>query len=91
MKRVRASDWGWSRAVGHHPCAWCWLLGVDKYLCLPQPDLHGVCVYALENFKMNLPVSSWGLKTGPGYYVSGGGDVHAGTPRRICECDVHKG
>lgn len=61
--------------MGHCPCAWCWLLGVDKYLCLPRPDLHGVCVYSLENFKMNLPVSSWGLKTGPGYYVSGGGGM----------------
>lgn len=35
---------GWSGSAGHSLYAWCQLLGEAKYLYLPCPDVHAVCM-----------------------------------------------
>jgi len=49
--------WGgcnsWMGAVGHSPCAWCWLPRQGECAWIPWSGLQGMCVC------INLKISSW--------------------------------
>ena len=78
--------------MGHSPCAWCWLLGTDECLYLPQTRCVCTCAWACAWITCFQTLSSTQWQVGdPQVWarVLGGQGVLAF--ERTCECWVHEG